>query len=134
VTQIEVSEDDCEALYRLTNYTDAEVCSVDRRSINRFEKCIADATNSVKDFRFLLNTGEDDGPDSMTVAVPRQLIHGFRVAVDRVVESADIRSGTTDDLSEESSHPEWLEQLRNRAHMWDPTHQADINAGLARYE
>lgn len=131
--QIKVTEDDCEALYQLANYTEAEVSSVDQRSIDQFEKRIADVTESVEDFGFLLNTDEDSGPESMTVAVSRQLLHRFRIAVDRVARSDDVRPGTTDDGGEESSHPEWLEQLCNRAHTWDPTHQADIDAGLARF-
>ncbi len=133
VVRISITENDVEALIHLLEYAESAVSDEDRRSIYRFQNEIIRETGSIDDFRFLLNNDEQAGREERRLTVSRGLVQGLRKAVDRIVESSECAAVTENERSGESGLPEWLDRLHNRVHAWDPTHQADINAGLARY-
>lgn len=135
-----VTEGDFEALVQLSKYAGTELSRVERRYIDRFLKRIPDASDSVEDFEFLFDGGELDTSTSMTVDSSQQILHGFRISVDKIARAEGITTSSTPNEGEqladgrESNQPEWLVRLHDRAQTWDPTDEADVEAGFGRFK
>lgn len=130
MADININDEDFEALVQLSQYAETELSNEKQRYVREFQRRIFEATESIGDFEFLLDGEDSSTSESLTVGMTRSELQAFRIAVDEAAQAEGLAPSPTSTDGEESDAPAWLVRLYDRASTWNPTHQADIETGL----